>query len=96
MVEIGVFNVDNANTRQKVITTTVDKDDWEYAQKHNLKWSHMIRAFIRDHRVAMEDPDAVQSAREVFRKMKVWQELANKQREFISEKGLFDDYIAKN
>lgn len=44
--------------KQHVTTTTIDLEDWNYMQKHNIRTSHAIRAFIRDHRVAMGDPNA--------------------------------------
>lgn len=60
---MGLFKQRN----QKRVHTTLDSIDYEYCDKHNLKFAHLLRAAIRDHRVHTGDPDAVASARELKR-----------------------------
>jgi len=50
---------------QKRVHTTLDFEDYAYAKKHNLKLAHLIRAAIRDHRVNIDDPNAINSLREI-------------------------------
>lgn len=52
--------------QQKKITTTIDNPDYVYCKKNGLKFAHLIRAGVRDHRVHSGDPDAVNSSREII------------------------------
>lgn len=50
---------------QKRVTTTLDQDDYDYCKKKNIKFAHLIRAGVRDHKVHTEDPDAEPSLRQM-------------------------------
>jgi hypothetical protein len=89
----AMVDLDLRSPHQRRTTISIDVEDFDYIQKHNLKPSHMIRAAVREHKVSMNDPQAIYSAREVFRKMKVWQELAQGMRDFLEKKDLIDEYF---
>lgn len=63
---------------QKRTNTTIDMPDYLYCKKHNLKFSHLIRAGIRDHRAAYNDPDAVPTTRELYLKIENLMKLQQK------------------
>lgn len=49
----------------KRVNTTVTLDDYKYCSKHGIKFSHAIRAFVRDHKVNSGDANAEPSLREL-------------------------------
>jgi len=50
---------------QKRIHTTIDYADAKYCKENNLKYAHLLRASIRDHRLHSGDPDVAPSVREI-------------------------------
>lgn len=80
---------------QVKICTTVNRDDVEYCEKHNLMYSQLLRGAIRDHKVHENEPDVVLSSRETNKKLKFFQETLEKMRDFMQEKGVLNEYIDK-
>lgn len=78
---------------QKRTTTTIDRSDFEYIKKHDLKVAHMIRAFIRDHRAWTEGEGMTQLQAKV-QLDKVTQLLQTAMR-FIENQGLSDEFTKK-
>lgn len=52
--------------KQKKITTTVDIADLHYCRKNGLKFAHLIRAGVRDHRLHSGDKSVVNTNREML------------------------------
>lgn len=59
---MGIFGSNHSQVR---IHTTINREDQEYCRKHALRYAHLLRASIRDHRVNSGDPKADESAREI-------------------------------
>jgi len=64
--------------KQKRTNTTIDMPDYLYCKKHGLKFAHLIRGGVRDHRAAYDDPDAVPTTRELHRKVQNLMKLQQK------------------
>lgn len=80
---------------QKRTSTTIDNDDWVYMKKHNIKIAHAIRAFVRDHRVNTNDPDANPSVRDMRKNMDKFREMFEELRDFLENKGLLEEFWKK-
>lgn len=52
---------------QERIHTTLDHVDFKYCKENNLKFAHLLRAAIRDHRLHSGDLDVAPSARELIK-----------------------------
>jgi len=51
--------------KQKRIHTTIDLSDLGYCEKNDLKFAHLLRSAIRDHRLHSGDKNIPPSAREI-------------------------------
>lgn len=81
---------------QRKITTTIDKKDWNYCHEHNLKFAHLIRMGIRDHRVSIGHKDAEPTLREMREKVEKLSILYHRAFKLLDENGLAEKLFKHN
>ena len=87
----------NNNNGQMRIHTTIDRIDQAYCKKHNLKYAHLLRAQIRDHKLHSGEGEVAESSREMQKaKEKAIEhrnKIVNAIRKFLGPEK-FDDFIS--
>ena len=80
----------------KRINTTIRLEDYNFAKKHNIKIAHAIRAFLRDYRANISDPNAEYSVKEMRKKIDNLVNFNRKVLNFLQEKDLLLQFSNSN
>lgn len=78
---------------QKIISVSISKLEDEFMAENNISPTRLIRNKVQEMIEFQRNRGSPDLIKELNNKIENWKEIAEKQRDFITEKGLIDEFV---